>query len=334
MKYGLLFHKTSTNFGDDIQSYAISRFLPHIDYYIAREQIDSFTSENNEPVAVIMAAWWMWKKWNWPPAECIIPKLTSMHFNNYSVRQRSTPMKNEWLTGIGKDFFDAYGPVGARDETSLEILQKCGIDAYLSGCITLTLPEQETSEDKGKYVVLVDLKPEIKEKVLTWLDGSGLEIREFSHSIKCEGNGENYEERLQRVEDVLTLYQNAKFVVTQRLHVTLPCIAMNVPVFSIIDLTTKRNKTRWYPYCEWVNFMTEEEILTGDICFDNTSLAPNKQEYLQIRNDLIADIQAFISNMELLDDTTTLEELKKTDYTENEAKQWQYNQMKRVLDKW
>lgn len=333
MKYGLLFHRKSTNFGDDIQSYAISRFLPHIDYYIAREQIDAFQSENNEPVAVIMAAWWMWKKWNWPPAECIIPKLISMHLSNYTVRQRATPMKNEWLTGIGKEYFDAYGPVGARDQSSLEILQKCGIDSYFSGCITLTLPEQKVTEDKDKYVVLVDLKPEIKEKVVEWLSGSGLEIREFSH-LKRDEEEKSYEDRLETVENVLTLYQNAKFVVTRRLHVTLPCVAMKVPVFSIIDMRKKGNKERWHPYCEWVNFMTEEEVLEGAIPFDNCSLPPNKPEYRMVREELISEIQSFVEDMESYPEDISLEKIKKTQYSPEEAKKWQFYQMKRVLDKW
>ena len=37
MKYGLLYYKDTVNIGDDIQTYAARRFLPHIDYYIDRE---------------------------------------------------------------------------------------------------------------------------------------------------------------------------------------------------------------------------------------------------------------------------------------------------------
>ena len=64
-------HKTTMNLGDDIQAYASAQFLPQIDYMVQRENIDSFQSEHNEPVGVIMSAWWMWQKWNWPPALCL-----------------------------------------------------------------------------------------------------------------------------------------------------------------------------------------------------------------------------------------------------------------------
>lgn len=36
-KYGLIVFKNTDNIGDDIQSYAQSQFLPHIDYVIDRE---------------------------------------------------------------------------------------------------------------------------------------------------------------------------------------------------------------------------------------------------------------------------------------------------------
>ena len=42
-----------------IQTYASMQHLPSVDYIVERENTDSFHSENNEPVAVIMSAWWM-----------------------------------------------------------------------------------------------------------------------------------------------------------------------------------------------------------------------------------------------------------------------------------
>lgn len=96
--------QTDNEFGDDIQTYAAAKLLPHVDYQIDREYISDFKSENDEPVAVIMNAWWMWKKWNWPPADCIIPKLLSMHINNYGVARKSSPIYAEWAQGCGGEF--------------------------------------------------------------------------------------------------------------------------------------------------------------------------------------------------------------------------------------
>lgn len=37
MKYGLLYYKDTDNIGDDIQTYAASRFLQRVDYLIDRK---------------------------------------------------------------------------------------------------------------------------------------------------------------------------------------------------------------------------------------------------------------------------------------------------------
>ncbi len=334
MKYGLLFHGNTTNLGDDIQTYAISRFLPRIDYYVDRDNIDVFKSENNEPVATIMAAWWMWKKFDWPPAECIVPKMVSMHFNNYSVRENASPVTNEWLQGIGGEYFKAYGPVGVRDEVSLDFLRENNIDAYFSGCVTLTLPKQRETEDKGKYVVVADLNKKLEKKVRKWLKNSGLEIRTVTHKYEERQKSEDIEERLRNTEKVLTLYQNARFVVTRRLHITLPCLAMGVPVISVVDMDLPKNYTRWKPYSEWTNFISEKDVLSGNIDFDYNNPTPNKTDYLPTREKLIEEIEGFIREMEALPENIRIEELKKTDFTETEARKWQYDLMRDTLDKW
>lgn len=334
MKYGLLIHEPTTNLGDDIQSYAIKQFLPHVDYYVNREEIDSFKSENNEPVATVMAAWWMWKKFDWPPAECIIPKMVSMHINHYGARENASPVSTEWLEGIGKEYFDAYGPVGVRDSVTLDYLKDAGIDAYFSGCITLTLPKQKETADKGTYVVIADLRDDLKAKVKEWLKDSGLEIREVSHRYSYRKNPDTMDNRFEKIEDLLTLYQNAKFVVTRRLHVTLPCLAMEVPVMSIVDLEQKGNYTRWAPYSDWVNYISEADILAGNINYDYNNPPENKKDYLETRNALTKNIKSFIDEMESYGENVTLEDVKKTKYTETEARAWQYDLLRDTCDKW
>ena len=236
MKFGVVIHKPTMNLGDDIQTYAAAKLLPHVDYQIDREYISDFKSENDEPVAVIMNAWWMWKKWNWPPADCIIPKLLSMHINNYGVARKSSPIYAEWAQGCGGEFFKKYGPVGCRDMASLDFFKEQGIDCYFSGCLTLTIPKQEKTEDAGTYVCLVDLNDKIRAKAMEYLKDTGLEIRVISHNCDYRKSNATFEERMAKAEEILTLYQNAKFVITRRLHVTLPCLALETPVLSIVDL--------------------------------------------------------------------------------------------------
>ena len=269
MKFGVVIHKPTMNLGDDIQTYAAAKLLPHVDYQIDREYISDFKSENDEPVAVIMNAWWMWKKWNWPPADCIIPKLLSMHINNYGVARKSSPIYAEWAQGCGGEFFKKYGPVGCRDMASLDFFKEQGIDCYFSGCLTLTIPKQEKTEDAGTYVCLVDLNDKIRAKAMEYLKDTGLEIRVISHNCDYRKSNATFEERMAKAEEILTLYQNAKFVITRRLHVTLPCLALETPVLSIVDLKdAEGNGTRWGCYMDTVRCIDNEDFLSGNFEYD------------------------------------------------------------------
>lgn len=62
MKFGLVVYKQTDNIGDDILSYAGSRFLPQIDYVIDREQLDVFVPDQQEQVSAIMNGWFLYQK--------------------------------------------------------------------------------------------------------------------------------------------------------------------------------------------------------------------------------------------------------------------------------
>lgn len=331
MKYGVILHEKTSNLGDDVQTYAAAKLLPHVDYVIDREKIDTFQTEQGEPVAVPMAGWWFWEKWNWPPSECIVPLLTSMHLNNYSIYNRGTPVGDRWLRGIGGDYLKSYGPVGARDQESLEFLQAHGIDAYFSACITLTLPKQKETADKGKYICLVDLNEKLKKKVKERLDGCGYKLIEVSHDVHKKN--QTLEERFSDVEKKLTLYQNAHCVITRRLHVTLPCLAMEVPVFSIVNFKTDGNKSRWYPYREWLHCASNKEFLKGKYDYDFINPPKNKEHYKAYREALIKRMDDFVKESENYTGKT-VEELKKTSYSKQDVLEWQNLLMKETLEEW
>ena len=332
MKYGLVMHTKTSNFGDDIQSYAISRFLPRIDYYLDREELDSFAPADGEPVAVVMAAWWLWKKWNWPPSDAILPLLTSMHINNDTIEYGASPAMDAWVQGIGGDYLRAYGPVGARDLFSLRFFEERGIPSYFSGCITLTLPKQPRTEDAGTYVCLVDLPKKVKEKACRMAESCGLRVVEMTHN--CKGISEELSEaaRLKRAEEYLRIYQNAKLVVTRRLHVTLPCLAMETPVLAVVDPADRPNINRWDAYAGFVTHATAKEFLADDFRYDMNHPLPNDTGYLPLREGLIRQVSDFLrtAGQYAPGDISW----RKTSYTEGEALAWRYAMMKDVLSDW
>ena len=330
MKYGIIFNKSNMNIGDDIQAYATARFLPRIDYYIDREHIDEFQPENNEPVAVIMNAWYMWQKWNWPPSKCIIPLMTGFHYADHQLSNQwyGSPVKFEFLTGIGADYLNAYGPVGCRDNFTLEKLQEAGIEGYFSGCITMTLPNMPETEDRGKYIYIVDVDKRVTEKIKNQLSEEDIEIRVKSH-LRERNPDLSWEDRVKTVEDILTNYQNARCVVTRRLHCALPCLAMGVPVLLVRG---NEDDTRFSPYYKLLHFSRVKDFLEGNCRYDFLSPPQNSNEYLKYRVQIIENTEKFVKEME--NTHKSLDELVKTTYTENDIKLWRHDVMKKALETW
>ena len=334
MKYGLLVNTRNTNLGDDIQSYAESCFLPRVDCILDRENLDTFKEgDGTEPVATIMGAWFMWHKYNWPPARQIVPLLVGYHHFNrpkdiMEAINFSLPIFSDNYEGVGKQWLIDNGPVGCRDNYTKRVLEKRGIESYFSGCLTLTLPKQPETADKGTYVTLVDLKPDVEEKVCGII-GDRYEIRKMSHST------ENlfwspWEERKARAIEYLTIYQNAKYVVTRRLHVALPCLAMGVPVLLIMG-GKMNDPHRFDPYKSWLHFVNNKEFMeNGYPDFDFENGTPNKPDYEETRAALIKTIEDFISYCEENKDKP-LEFFDKCTYTEEELCSWRADFRKQML---
>lgn len=328
MKYGVLCAKQTRNIGDDIQSYAQLRFLPTVDYMVEREQISNFKSDNNEPVAVIMNAWWMWRKWNWPPAKSIIPLLTSIHMTEWTTENWGSSIKFEILEGLGRDYLNSYGPVGCRDKYTLDLMKKYKIKAYLSGCVTLTLPKMKKTKDNGKYICAVDVSEMVVEQLKNQIAHTNLELKISTHDLTEENESLTWEERMNNVEKVLTKYQNAKCVITSRLHVALPCLAMEVPVLLV------RNDpecNRFDPYIDLLHFMTEEQFLKGKYDIENP--LKNREDYITYRKSLIKEIENFVEKTKKYDSNNS-KDLIKVKYSDDEVKKWQYNLMSEALEKW
>ena len=331
MKYGVLYHRYTKNLGDDIQAYASSLFLPQIDYMVDREELDSFKSKNNEAVSIIMSAWMFRKKWNWPPAPAIYPLFVGMHMIRKGIDGKASPLVDECFKGIGGDYLRSYGPVGCRDRVSTKMFRKLSIDSFFSGCITLTLPNFKKEIFEKDYICLVDLPENVEKKIRKKLKNEDIDVRTYSHINNDSENPYHtltWEERKKNVEERLKIYQNAKCVVTIRLHATLPCLAMGVPVLWVLK---NPNWGRFSPYRDWVRVVSPSDIIKGDYDFDFVNPTPNSNDYLKTREKLIDKIENFIEENR---DINTISGFIKTSYTEEEREKWQFDLMKTTLDKW
>lgn len=151
MKYKLLSVGKTTkypdlNIGDYIQALASSQYYPHTDGFIDRD-ID-LKDYDGEPCKMIMNGWYMHDPKNWPPSEKINPLFVAFHLN---VLARKEMTNSESISYLKK-----HEPIGCRDIGTMNLLKETGVDAYFSGCMTLTLGKKYHSIEKEDKTYIVD----------------------------------------------------------------------------------------------------------------------------------------------------------------------------------
>ena len=286
MKYGLIIYKDTENIGDDVQSYAAERFLPRVDYIIDRDDVTSFYPKEKEYVASIINAWWMNKKFNWPPSPYIYPKMISMHFTHWDTIYHIYP--KHITTGYGKEYLKKHEPVGCRDSSTERLLKENGIKAYFSGCMTLTINKFQGIE-KEDYILLVDTTDAIYEKVKKMTNKRV--IRMTNNRDKEENSSLSWDIRKKNVEEYLKAIQKASLVITPRLHCALPSLALQTPVLLI---NYELNDDRTEDFKKLLYSTTEEEFLRDKHKYNIEKPKENKSDYLKIRKNLEKECFEFI----------------------------------------
>ncbi len=236
MKYGQMSYSRSRNFGDQIQSLAAKQFLPKVDEYLDRDFLTKYVS--NEEIKLIMNGWFMAEPQNWPPPKNIKPLLISFHISHdYGANQKL-------FTKEAIAFYKKNEPVGCRDYYTLELFQSKGIDAYYSGCLTLTLKNKYSSLAKSDDIYIMDVLYKIGgrshdwlgRKKRNWIIQQVIPKNILKGAIKLTQDApknSSEEEKIALAESTLKKYATAKLVITSRIHCALPCIALNTPVIFI-----------------------------------------------------------------------------------------------------
>lgn len=253
MKFGLLTYSENKRFfnvGDNIQSLAAKQYLPQVDEYINREKLADYHSDKTK---LIMNGWFTHNIHNWVPSESIDPLFVSFHINNTAA-----PFM---LSDKGVAYLKKHEPIGCRDQFSADTLKAKGIDAYFSGCLTLTLDSYKVDDSlRGDDVYIVDplysyptsekvfydlrsVLRNIKNKKIFKLADKANHIKGIIDAdllksaifINQEPPAGKYTdaEKFAMAEDLLHKYAKAKLVITSRIHCALPCLAMGTPVIFI-----------------------------------------------------------------------------------------------------
>ncbi len=227
MKQGVVYYKNSTNIGDDIQTFAASRLLKNPGFY-DRERLD----EISEKVKLLCNGWFMHDASHWPPSSSVHAHFDSIHISSH---QKGCV---EQMTGnSGIEYFKKHEPIGCRDFHTTKLLHDKGIDAFYSGCLTLTLPKY--NGDKSNEILVVDLmrlnyakdyRNVVRKRLIPKKFRDSVEfISHFSNQIP----NNSIETRMNNVKELLERYGKAKLVITSLIHCALPCVALGTPVIFI-----------------------------------------------------------------------------------------------------
>lgn len=174
VKNGVLIYEAGNgkdNVGDYVQSLAALQFFGNkADTYLNRELLNEYTGEE---VALIMNGWFTHQPQNWPPAKAILPFFISFHLNVLA--------QDHFLnTPAIVDYLKRHAPIGTRDRKTAEVLNAKGIDAYFSGCLTLTLGETYTDSNKDGKVYFVDPKYDPIKRDRSLITLGGLLLTKYS----------------------------------------------------------------------------------------------------------------------------------------------------------
>jgi hypothetical protein len=213
------------NSGDEIQSMAGIQFLPFITRFVDRDtEFPTVTSSTH----LIANAWYGVSPeeeelsgvgHSFPPPAAENITFLSMHLS-LGGKKMVTNHLEFW-----KNYTTTVAPVGARDTATLEFLQEQRVPSYLSLCFTLMyqIPIAPTRES----ILVVDVNDTLLPK----------DILEKAELLECNvppPRNAHSALRFRYAFELLQMYANrGKVVITSRIHVALPCLAIGIPVIFV-----------------------------------------------------------------------------------------------------
>ena len=217
--YGVMWASTK-NFGDDIQTLSAINLLKQNgieDFvFVDRENMHAY---RGKPIKLIANGWFMHKTKHFPPSKYIKPIFIGVHMDKFC---------EENVIKKHANYFKKYMPIGCRDLATMQAFHRHGIDAYFSGCLTLTFDKAQTTT---KNIFLVDIDGSIPYIPYVNVDlGRFANEQHLTHEIYDKSIQYTPENRLRCANVLLDQYRAARLIITSRLHCALPCRAFNTDV--------------------------------------------------------------------------------------------------------
>lgn len=141
--------------------------------------------------------------------------------------------KDSFLLPEEVEYFKKYEPILCRDEFTKKVLRKYGIEAYISGCLTETFPKRysENNHKRNKYY-FVDVKESFIKLIPEEIKKEAVFTSQNVHIDRITEPDMKWGETKVR-ERIEEYKENAKMIITPKLHCMTPCMAMGIPTIAV-----------------------------------------------------------------------------------------------------
>ncbi|MBD5413830.1 MAG: polysaccharide pyruvyl transferase family protein [Treponema sp.] len=267
MKYGLMVYDEypdGQNIGDYVQSLAAKQFIPSSNdiVFVKRDWMNEY---HGEDIKLIMNGWYSHRPENFKPSEKIHPLFISFHLNSM--------VKDAILTDENISYLKKHEPIGCRDRYTESVLKKKGINAYFSGCLTLTLGKTYKMPKEREEIYFIDpfigtdisflelvrcffsilknfkflkkiqkdmfCRQGIKNMLKTALffrqysEFLGKDVLKKAKFLHNTVHSESNDGYFKEAEKRIEIYASAKLIVTSRIHAALPATGLDTPVLFV-----------------------------------------------------------------------------------------------------
>ncbi len=201
------------NMEDELQTLAAAQFYPHVSSFVDRDQgltkVDGHLIAN----ARFRTTFALPKK--------SLTDVWETTFLSLQIRYdaESTVKNHQWLF---QGYNDKEGAIGAEDIPTLDFLREQGISSYLALSFTVMLG-RNVSPNRTKTVI-VDVKPGL---LPPSVETNAIQLKRLlKEPVRWK--------RLEYADKILNTYATqAKVVITSRIQLAMPAVAMGIPVIYV-----------------------------------------------------------------------------------------------------
>lgn len=218
MPYALINYNTN-NLGDVLQTEIARSFLPSVDAEIGQKTITKHPGFM-EPHKAIWCGYFDDRN------EFFIPKNIRPLFVSWHATARNKAFLDSLKVLHNKELLKTYAPIGCRDMFTVRLMEKLGIEAYFSGCLTTLIQKQGL--EKEDYILCVDVPKEVIE-FLRW--------RTKRPIVTMTKNTTNYN-KINELQKLTTAIEKAHCVISPNLHTSIPAAALGTELRVLLPTGT------------------------------------------------------------------------------------------------